>query len=377
MILGVLPPSGGSLASLERTGQRRRFIDHYLQTYARAFDRVYYFSYRDEEDVLPERCTLVPNRTGAGKGYGLRMPITHAGAFRACDVLRVMQAPGAHPAMMARFLHGTPYVVTFGFHYSEFVAVDGGSPGAVRRMRLRERLACRFADAVIRPAHTVDDRLLALAPPSRIVDIPNAVDCERFNPASAPTPTPYPVFVGRLAPQKNLPLLIEALSGLPGVPLRLIGQGGLREDLEARARDHGVTIRWAEAVANEDLPEEFRRAGVFVLPSLIEGMPKVLLEAMACGCACLGNDAPGIRDLIRHGENGLLFDGSVEDCRRQLDLLLRDAALRERLGRGARAMIERNFNLQHQLDREVRLLQAVGRRGRRRGFPPKEAPEFE
>ncbi len=111
------------------------------------------------------------------------------------------------------------------------------------------------------------------------------------------------VFVGRLVAQKNVESLIDAMQGFDS-ELTIVGDGPLRADLERRAA--GLRVTFAGVVPNENLPGLLNRHELFVLPSRYEGMPKVLLEAMACGLACVATDIPGNRDLIVDGESGLL-----------------------------------------------------------------------
>jgi glycosyltransferase involved in cell wall biosynthesis len=82
------------------------------------------------------------------------------------------------------------------------------------------------------------------------------------------------------------------------------------------------------------------QAGVFVLPSTFEGQPLALLQAMAAGLCCIASDIPGSRDLIRHGETGLLHSaGNAEALAGRLALALDDPALRQRLGEKARQSV--------------------------------------
>src|SRR5439155_24031472 len=88
----------------------------------------------------------------------------------------------------------------------------------------------------------------------------------------------------------------------------VLGDGPLRGPLEARARALGVRAEFTGVVPNAALPERVRAGGVFVLPSLTEGHPKALLEAMVSGVACAASARGGIPTLLEDGVSGLLFD---------------------------------------------------------------------
>ncbi len=129
------------------------------------------------------------------------------------------------------------------------------------------------------------------------------------------------IFVGRIAPEKNLSALLEAIQPLQ-VRLVLIGEGKIRPELQRRFPSLNGRISWEGNVPNSELPEYLNRAGLFILPSLYEGHPKALIEAMACGLPVIGADSPGIRELIRHGETGYLCGTEPESIRKAIQDLL-------------------------------------------------------
>jgi glycosyltransferase involved in cell wall biosynthesis len=145
------------------------------------------------------------------------------------------------------------------------------------------------------------------------------VDCDHFRP-DGPVADVFPgeeilLGVGRLQPQKGFDDLIRAAALLPSRPaVVLLGEGPLRERLTSRANELGVELEVIPSV--RDTSPFLRRASVVVLPSLFEGLPNVLLEALAAGCAVVASDLPGHREVIRNGKNGILVPPSdVESLR--------------------------------------------------------------
>ena len=386
MELGLLPALGGSIRELRSTGQDSRLIDGYLTPYAGAFERVWYFSYLPEAlaDYTDDARLLQSVRLLAPRGRlprlisALALPLAHRAAFRRCAVLRVFQVTGVIPALLARALWGIPYVTTYGFWYARL-----SRPGPSRAVkRLLERVGLRLAAGVIVPTEELRAHVAALVPPDSVHLIPNGVDTRRFTPSPSSSPPRGKglgegaqgrvrtiLFVGRLEAEKNLPTLVTAAAKLAGrfpIRLALVGDGSLQPDLRAQAGALGVGVEFPGVIDHRRLPERYREADVFVLPSLTEGHPKVLIEAMASGLPCVASDCPGNRALIRDGETGLVFDPrNPEALATALERVLGEEPLARQLGRQAREAIVREYDLGMLVDREIRLLKQVAGAGRR------------
>ena len=184
------------------------------------------------------------------------------------------------------------------------------------------------ADAIIANSEGVADDLIGLGfDASRIVAIPNGVECERIAeaaqqsvtlPAQANGSGPLVVTVGRLVAQKDHATLIRAFARLQAVvPSRLLilGEGPERQRLEALARGLAVHDRIVfHGYATNPFPL-ISCADLFVLSSRFEGMPNVLLEALACGLPIVSTDCPhGPAEILKDGRFGTL--APVGDCQR-------------------------------------------------------------
>lgn len=184
---------------------------------------------------------------------------------------------------------------------------------------------------------------------AKISVIPNGVDTTTYRPMP---PTlrdrlggfdPLLLYVGRVIPQKGLPLLIDALASLaadhPRLGLALVGRGKMTEDLRADARRRGVEDRIAFVGFLEDslLPAAYASADVFVLPSVWEVFGIVLVEAMACGVPAVASDAGGIPEVVADGSTGLLFPrGDARALADRLRTVAEDEPLRKRMAAEAR-----------------------------------------
>ena len=107
-------------------------------------------------------------------------------------------------------------------------------------------------------------------------------------------------FVGRLASQKNLFALLEAVKDLANIRLVLIGSGSQEKELKEKAETENINVEFLGNIPNYQLPAELNRAELFILPSLYEGHPKTILEAMACQLPVIGTNVEGTREVIAH-----------------------------------------------------------------------------
>ena len=162
-------------------------------------------------------------------------------------------------------------------------------------------------------------------------------------------------FVGRLDEQKNLFALLKAIKGLD-VELVIVGSGPLGERLQEEVRKSRLPVRFLGNVLHQRLPDILNSSALFILPSLYEGHPKVLLEAMACGLPVIGTDVPGIRELINHRETGYLCGTSPEEIRDAIKDVLLNAKLSNHMGKNARDFVKEYFALERIVDMELTLL---------------------
>ncbi|WP_088252732.1 glycosyltransferase [Fimbriiglobus ruber] len=207
-------------------------------------------------------------------------------------------------------------------------------------------------------------------PASACVLLENAIDTDDYRrrraTAAAKAALGFPTdgmligAVGRLAPEKAFDLLIRAIHDLNGrgvnVRLVVVGEGDDRPRLEALARDLGVSDRVILAGWQSDVRTYFEAMDVFALSSLREGLPNVLLEAMALEVPVVASRIAGIPRLIQDGRNGFLVDaGDLPALTRSLYGLLTNPDLRDLFRQAARRTIDSRYSFPVRMQRLKRI----------------------
>ncbi|WP_059010410.1 glycosyltransferase family 4 protein [Streptomyces specialis] len=175
-------------------------------------------------------------------------------------------------------------------------------------------------------------------PADRVFVVPNGVDRRYFMPVREPAGGDRPtrlLYVGRLSPQKNVGRLLEAMSLVTRpVALTVVGDGEQRAHLERQTAGLGLdNVTFAGQRLGPDLIAAYADADAFVLPSDKEGMPLVVLEAMAAALPIVATDVPGNAELI--GGTGLLAAPEPRALAAAVDRIAEDPALRLRLARNS------------------------------------------
>ena len=161
---------------------------------------------------------------------------------------------------------------------------------------------------------------------------------------------PRLICVGRLSPEKGYFGLLDALAGLAasavGFDLVIVGDGPSGESIRAAAAELGLVdhIRFAGALSETETLAEIARSDILVLPSLMEGLPVVLVEAMALGRPVVASRVAGIPELVEDDESGYLFTPSDwDDLETRLRALLAARGEWARMGRAGRQRVEDAF----------------------------------
>ena len=277
-------------------------------------------------------------------------------------VIKSNQIQGADVALAAARLRKKPFIARCGYLPSDNLErAHGAESPQAKGAQALERHVFAGADRVVvtTPAirHTILHRYQL--PPERVRVIPNYVDTALFAPAQCEAPGPSRLlYVGRLEQEKNPGVLLDAVEGL-NVELVMVGKGSLSEGLTRQAAERRLPVTFLGNVPNAELPRLINSSAAFIMPSLIEGHPKALLEAMACGRPVIGTNVQGIRELITDRVTGLLCEPHPDSLRVAICDVLNDESLRTKLGPAARAHVAERFSLERVAEMESALLDEI------------------
>ncbi len=280
-------------------------------------------------------------------------------------VLRRRRVDLVHSHEFAMAVYGTVAARLIGLPHVVTMHGNQGTMEAWRR-RLALRFAFGWSDAVVAVSdHTRRHLEEALRlEPGVVTTIPNGVPLPsgRREPARrefdlAEDETVL-LSVGSLIPRKGHAALLRALAEVrrqePSLDWRLLiaGRGEEKDRLETLAREGGISDRVHLLGYRADVSDLLAAADIFVMPSLWEGLPLAILEAMRSGTAVVATAASGIPEAIRHGQEGLLLEpGDEKGLSAALVELMSDPSRREALARAGRDRAEAEFSIERMMDR--------------------------
>jgi glycosyltransferase involved in cell wall biosynthesis len=171
------------------------------------------------------------------------------------------------------------------------------------------------------------------------------------------------LYVGRLAANKGLPILLESLATLksahPDILLTVVGDGPDRVALERMTAQLGLQerVKFVGYKSQAEVRQYLQQTDVFVLPSFAEGVPVVLMEAMAAGVPVVATQIAGTSELVEDGIGGYLVPpGDAVSLAQRIEVLLADSQLRAKFGASGRLKVEKDFNLDKEVDRLYRIM---------------------
>lgn len=270
--------------------------------------------------------------------YSLRHKVDFVQAYFA--------VPAGWVAWNLSWMRGLPYAVYFGgsdipnANPSRFKNIYPFITPLLKRIWKKAQFRTVCSEDLVKLAQAVDAT-------SEFLCVPNGVDTHRFAPIQRPPNAKVKIlFIGRLIPRKGFQRVVQALPSVRDTAnkpfeIEVVGTGAAQTELNALATQLGISdlIHYVGTVPYEKLEMSYQYADIFVLTSLSEGMPSVILEAMGCGLPIIASDVGGNNEIVREGENGFLISGDdIETLASRIAELINNHELRVRMGGRSRAL---------------------------------------
>ncbi len=308
--------------------------------------------------------------------YRLTLPLVSRREARA--VIKSLSIVHVHSPFVTGWMgatyarrYGMPLVYTYHTQLEAYAHYVPFEQGATRYAASQlTRTFANLAAGVIAPTPAMAARLRELGVTARIETIPSGIDVALFGSgrrtdaarerAGAGPADTLLLSVGRLAREKNIELLFDALARArdPSLRLAIAGDGPIRAELERAASEHGVAgrVRFLGGIPRNDLPDLYAAADAFVMPSLTETQGLVAAEALAAGALVIAADAPQNRDVV--GTAGLLVPPTADAFAHAFTQVgrLRDPAAAE-----LAQQIAQRFSIENQVAATLSLYRALVR----------------
>ena len=356
---------GVSIRVWKEAGMLDREIALYNKLYKKGI-RTIFITYGDRTDfIFQERLghiKILCNHFGfPARIYEKFIHLIHWKHLYKSDIIKTNQANGSDVALTSAKFWKKPLLGRMGYLWSEFIDKEnddtkGSFSKAIQIENDLFSLSNRIVVTTPEMIKSIETRSHSYAEKTRL--IPNYVDTKFFAPSFNSSKDYDLIFIGRISKQQNVEVLLKSIINL-NISILIIGSGELREKLEVQYGDQEGRIRWKNNVPNHELPSFLNRAQLFILPSLYEGHPKVLIEAMSCGLAVIGANTPGIRELINHSVNGWLCEPNSNSISKAIKYLLDNKKLCRKLGENARKFATDNFALDHIVDMELKVYKEI------------------
>ncbi len=358
-----------SLTKWHREGILSREIQIYVRHLERGYcDEVVIFSYdpADHEalalvDCRPDiraRFRLVTPRTKAtgnlsGLLHSLNLGLLWKLSRSGVSLSKTNQISGSWPALILR-LFGVPLFARCGYLLSRRLFMNRQALRGTVALLIEAVLfnGARLVSVTTESAKAEISRLI-LWRKGKVFVAPTYVDTELFAPDPDHVPEPGTlIFVGRLEPQKNVRAIAEAVAQT-GMALIMVGDGSERPAVEAIIQRTGARVTIIPRMQNMEISALFRQHRLFLLGSLHEGLPKVLIEAMSAGMVAIGSPIPGIVELVEDQRTGYLARSvAAEDLAEAIRRAMADQASHPAISAAARARILARHSLDTYATRE-------------------------
>lgn len=294
--------------------------------------------------------------------FSFLSPLIFYRVLSTTSLLKTNQINGCWSALIAKFIFFKPLFLRCGFILSKSESLWGRKSNiTINLMKVVEKISFNLSDCASVTNYEDRNYLVGnLGIKAKITVNHSFIDTDRFKENSSfHTAKDELLFIGRLSEEKNLIKIIEAAKLNEKKVFIISPDSSKIEDLLNRTKEIGAKIEYLGSFQNKDLPGQINKYKYFILCSESEGLPKALLEAMACKRVCIGTDVVGINSLLQEDSTGFLSETtSVDDISSTIRRTLKSER-KEEIRENARRLIEKEYGFENFYKTEIDLISSV------------------
>jgi len=294
--------------------------------------------------------------------YSLFLPFIQKKYLKSCKIYKTNQTDGSWSAVIAKKLYNKKLLYRTGFTMSQLEnKLKRFNIIARKTIEFVEKIAYNNCDkAIVASKHNFEYVVTKYNLEKDNVEILyNFIDRKKFFDFGIQREEKI-IFIGRLSSEKNILNLIKAINKID-LQLDIYGSGYLEGELKEYVSKNNLNVNFKGNVANSQLPSILNSAKYFALVSEHEGMPKALIEAMACGCLCIGTDVTGINEVILNEKTGLLArDTTSQEIEKVISIATQKTEKEiDTIKKNAKNYIDKNFTLSSIYEKEKLIMRKL------------------
>jgi glycosyltransferase involved in cell wall biosynthesis len=287
--------------------------------------------------------------------YSLYLPIKYKNIFKKSSFYKTNQLWGAHVAIWVKLFINKPLILRQGFDFFKQTTKNQTNFIKILLYKIYEFISFRFCNLSIISTNKIKNDLIKRYKfiKNKIFVVPNYVIIKKYEIIKFKEKLSYNfIFAGRLENEKNLYNLIRAFKVLKNHNLSIIGNGSLEKDLKKIAKNI-KNISFYDRQDQKILLNYINKSDFFILPSLIEGHPKILLEAMSTGTIVISSCYDGINEVIQNKKNGFICGFTSNSIISTINQIINsDKKIFDKISKEAKDFVRKNYDLSKIVNKE-------------------------
>jgi len=352
-----------SLKNWKDTGLLQREVKIYEEIVKKSNHTYTFVTYGDKNDLnikgIPQNIEILPAYTLIKRSNNklfrflnsFKLPFLLKKEIKNVNIIKTNQLNGSWVAIVYKFLTRKKLIIRTGFNSYNFAKLQNKSIYIKSGYFVLTQIALIFCD-LFTVTSNCDKRDLnkyfyltkkIKVRPNWVYPNKNSHNTDRHEKRI--------LSVGRLEKQKNYEFMIKSFENSEYI-LDIVGDGSLKKDLILLSKKYNVKLNLIGSLRNDELTSLYTEYKYFLIPSLYEGNPKVVLEAMAAGCIVIGNKIESLQEIINDGVNGFLFTPTKDEIINILEVLNKNIKLND-IARNAIKITEINNSIEKLMNNEI------------------------